>query len=106
MKARRGNISNRPYLLGLLLDFIENRFKGGVRESGLVSRLHISLIPAREPLRSKVEGVAKGFMDALKIFPGHEHLGEVSWGGLGIVKVWNMPVRRPSSMRAGESPRR
>jgi hypothetical protein len=25
-------------------------------------------------------------MDALKIFPGHEHLGEVSQGDWGIVK--------------------
>lgn len=30
-------------------------------------------------------------MDALKIFPGHEHLGEVSRGGLGIFKFGTCP---------------
>lgn len=83
MKVRRVNRWNHQYLFRFLLDVFEHRFKGGVREAGVVSRLYVGLITARESLRPKVEGVTEGFMDALKIFPGHEHLGEVSRGGLG-----------------------
>lgn len=95
MKVRRVNRWNHHYLFRFLLDIFEYRFKGGVREAGVVSRLYVSLIAARESLRPKVEGVAEGFMDALKIFPGHEHLGEVSRGGLG---TWSLEHARSKAV--------
>lgn len=63
-------------LFAFSLDPLNNSLVGTFLKPALLSSLLVVFISGAEPLRAKVESVAKGFVDAAQdIIPGHEDLG-------------------------------
>ena len=58
-----------------MINAIENSLVSRVGESGLLSRLLVILVARTETLGTKVESIAKRFVDACEVLAGHEDLG-------------------------------
>jgi hypothetical protein len=58
------------------LDPLNDSFIRAIGESALLASLLVVLVPGAQSLRSKVEGVPEGFVDATQdVGPRHEYLG-------------------------------
>lgn len=68
------------------LDPLNDGFISAIGESALLASLLVVLVPGAQSLRSKVEGVPEGFVDATQdVGPRHEYLGR---GGLTLSSQW------------------
>ena len=63
------------YLLALVINTVKNGLVSRIGESGFLPRLFVALVTGTETLRTKVESIAKGLVNACEVSAGHEDLG-------------------------------
>lgn len=92
----------------LLRDSVEDGAVRAVGHAALLSRLGVVLIALSKALGTKIVGIAKRLVDALKrIVSCHKDLAAVSSEASTMtVKCGCIPARRPSSRPSGEWPQR